>query len=95
MPHRTVMSSRAPSNDRRELVREDRGKERQIARAVMLRAKPVANGRLTPYVRYLIPGFGVEVEHIHHVAQGRGVDGNIGIPLGCEWVPAKARRSHA
>lgn len=54
---------------------------------------PPADGRCVsddaepaPYVRCLILGFGVEVEHIHHVAQSRGVDGNIRIPFRCERI---------
>jgi hypothetical protein len=34
------------ANDGRELVGEDAGKKRQVARAVVLRQKPIADGRL-------------------------------------------------
>ncbi len=49
------------ANDRRELIREDRREQRQVARAIMLRAEQVANGG---------PAFGQAVEVAHSVALG-------------------------
>ncbi len=51
MPRRATTSSRSPSApDRSHLVRENTGQDRQVARAVMSRAKPVRGSPLRPLV---------------------------------------------